>query len=152
MTKLESSVDGVSFTPVLDKSDVETDLSHDLVIPEEALSARYLRLTVFQVPYQQKPCISGFRVFGHGGGEKPQIPDFTVSRVSDITFHAEIGASDATGWNILWGSAPDKLYHSYMIFQPQKTISALIKDETYWVRVDAFNENGITEGTPVKLS
>ena len=55
----------------IDKSDVETDLSHDLVIPEEALSARYLRLTVFQVPYQQKPCISGFRVFGHGGGEKP---------------------------------------------------------------------------------
>ena len=150
--KLESSVDGVSFTPVLDKSDVETDLSHDLVIPEEALSARYLRLTVFQVPYQQKPCISGFRVFGHGGGEKPHAPVFTVNRVSDIAFRTEINTSDAMGWNILWGSAPDKLYHSYMTFQPQKTISALIKDETYWVRVDAFNENGITEGTPVKLS
>lgn len=150
--KLESSVDGISFTMVVDKSDAETDLSHDLVIPENSLSARYLRLTISQVPYQQKPCVSGFRVFGNGDGEKPQVPDFTVTRVSDIAFRAEISASDAMGWNILWGSAPDKLYHSYMTFQPQKTISALIKDEGYWVRVDAFNENGITEGACVKLS
>lgn len=122
------------------------------MIPEKNLSARFLRLTISQVPYQQKPCVSGFRVFGNGDGEKPQVPDFTVTRVSDIAFRAEISTSDAMGWNILWGSAPDKLYHSYITFQPQKTISALIKDETYWVRVDAFNENGITEGTPVKLS
>ena len=150
--KLESSVDGISFTPVVDKSNAETDLSHDLVIPEKNLSARFLRLTISQVPYQQKPCVSGFRVFGNGDGEKPQVPDFTVTRVSDIAFRAEISTSDAMGWNILWGSAPDKLYHSYMTFQPQKTISALIKDEGYWVRVDAFNENGITEGACVKLS
>ena len=55
--------------------------------------------------------------------------------------------SDTVGYNILFGSAPDKLYHNYMVFESgEKRIGALIKDRKYFVRVDAFNENGITEG------
>jgi hypothetical protein len=57
---------------------------------------------------------------------------------------AETGA---VGYNILWGSAPDKLYHSYMVFgAAEKKIGALMKGEPVWVRVDAFNEAGVTEG------
>lgn len=58
---------------------------------------------------------------------------------------------DAVGYNILWGHSPHKLYHSYMVFENKKRIGALIKDEEYYVRVDSFNENGITEGRMVKL-
>ncbi len=36
-----------------------------------------------------------------------------------------------------------------MVFGTEQRIGALVKDEHYYVRVDAFNENGITEG--VKL-
>ena len=51
------------------------------------------------------------------------------------------------GYNILFGSAPHKLYHSYMVFSAgEKRIGALVKGCHYFVRVDAFNENGITEG------
>ena len=110
-----------------------------------------INLTVLSVPYQQKPCISGFRVFGKGNGTKPQAPTFTVERRSDFAFHAKIHSADAIGWNILWGSSSDKLYHSYMTFQPERTVSALVKEEAYYVRVDAFNENGITEGPCIKL-
>ena len=60
--------------------------------------------------------------------------------------------SDAAGWNILFGNSEDKLYHSYMVFDSgEKRVGALIKDRDYYVRVDAFNENGITEGNVVKL-
>ncbi len=63
-------------------------------------------------------------------------------------------AEQATGYNILWGHKKDKLYHSYLVYGEElkeKRIGALIKDKNYYVRVDTFNENGITEGNTVKM-
>lgn len=59
---------------------------------------------------------------------------------------------DAIGWNILWGEEEDKLYHSCLTFEPQKNIGALVRNREYFVRVDAFNENGITQGNTMKLA
>ena len=60
--------------------------------------------------------------------------------------------ADALGYNILFGSSPEKLYHSDLIFNAgSQRVGALIKGREYYVRVDAFNENGITEGKCVKL-
>ena len=60
---------------------------------------------------------------------------------------------DTTGFNVLFGSEPDKLYHSYMLFAPgEKRIGALVKGREYYVRVDAFNDTGITHGKTVRLS
>ena len=51
------------------------------------------------------------------------------------------------GWNILFGSSPDRLYHSLMTFEAEgNVIGALVDGRKYFVRVDAFNENGITHG------
>lgn len=38
-----------------------------------------------------------------------------------------------------------------MTFERECTIGALVKGKEYYVRVDAFNENGITEGNCVRL-
>ena len=149
--KLEGSVDGESFIVIEDKWNADTDLSHDLVIKEEGMMLRYVRLTVEEVPYGQRPCVSGLRVFGLGAGEKPEVPAFTAKRTTDLDFEVKIESGNAMGWNILWGQSPDKLYHSYMIFKPEQKIGALVKDRNYYVRVDAFNENGITEGNCVEL-
>lgn len=56
---------------------------------------------------------------------------------------------DTVGYNVLWGFTPDKLYHSCMTFASEQNIGALVEGEKVYVRVDAFNENGITEGTEV---
>ncbi len=55
---------------------------------------------------------------------------------------------DAVGCEVLWGHSPDKLYHSVQVFgRNQAEIRALKAGvERYYVRVDAFNENGITAG------
>ena len=59
---------------------------------------------------------------------------------------------DALGYSILFGSSPEKLYHSDMVFASgEHRVGALIEGREYFVRVDAFNENGITEGKCVKL-
>ena len=64
----------------------------------------------------------------------------------------QVNFADALGYNILFGSAPDKLYHSDLVFGAgERRVGALIKGGKYWVRVDAFNGNGITEGTCVPL-
>ena len=151
--KLTGSIDGKDWFVIEDKSHAQTDLSHDLILREEGIRVRFLRLSDMAVPYGQQPCISGLRVFGLGQGEKPAAPVFTVRRENDLDMTVSVQSQENTlGCNILFGSSPDKLYHSYMTFKAgDQRIGALIKGRDYFVRVDAFNENGITEGTCVQL-
>lgn len=147
--KLEGSVDGNEYFMIEDKSAADTNLPHDLVVREEGLAVRYLKLTVLEVPYNQPACVSGLRIFGIGEGKKPEAPQFTAKRVNDLDMKVTIAGGDenVTGYNILWGHEEDKLYHSYMIFgKKEQDIRALIKGTDYFVRVDAFNDAGITEG------
>lgn len=164
--KLEGSKDGKDYFVIEDKSQAVSDLPHDLVVREEGLQVRYIRLTVVEIPYGVSPCISGLRVFGKGTGEKPKIPAFKVSRSEDgldLLVDME-GTKDATGYNILWGHEENKLYHSYQIYRNvedvqakedapiHKRIGALVKKQKdYYVRVDAYNASGITKGKTVKL-
>ena len=151
--KLEGSTDGESWFVIEDKSDAATDLSHDLIVCEEGFAARYLRLGNMAVPYEQNPCVSGLRVFGLGNGEKPDAPVFTATRLGDLDMIIQIKEQENTlGYNILFGSSPEKLYHSNMVFNAgSHRVGALIRGRDYFVRVDAFNENGITEGVCIKL-
>ncbi len=150
--KLEGSLDGEDYFVIEDKSDAETDLPHDLVVKEDGIQVRFLKLTVLEVPYGQPPCISGLRAFGKGDGAKPAVPEFEAVRENALDMVVKIrDDSAAAGYNILWGSRPEKLYHSYMVFKDSQRIGALVKGREYYVRVDAFNENGITKGNTVKL-
>ena len=151
--KLTGSIDGKDWFVIEDKSHAQTDLSHDLILREEGIRVRFLRLSDMAVPYGQQPCVSGLRVFGLGHGEKPTVPAFTTRRESGLDMTVSIEAQKNTlGYNILFGNSPEKLYHSYMVFQAgEKRVGALIKGRDYFVRVDAFNESGITEGTCIQL-
>lgn len=60
----------------------------------------------------------------------------------------KIGDCDAVGYNILWGTSPEKLYHSYMIFGKEQRVGALVKGKEYYVRVDAFNKMGLQRAIP----
>lgn len=163
--KLEGSKDGSSYFMIEDKSEASSDLPHDFIVRKEGIAVRYLRLTILEIPYGVTPCISGFRVFGVGNGDKPQVPAFSVKRSEDgLDILAKIeGTKDAVGYNILWGHEKEKLYHSYQIYRKirdvqnhtdaaiEQRIGALVKSQEYFVRVDAYNENGITKGNTVKL-
>lgn len=151
--KLEGSTDGVNYETIADKSLANTDLPHDFIELEEGKRFRYLKVTIVEVPYGQPACISGFRVFGIGTGEKAAPPKFKATRVGDLDMVVEIEPQkDAVGYNVLWGSSAGKLYHSYLIFGEKQKIGALVKGKEYFVRVDAFNEVGITEGNVQKVT
>ena len=147
--KLEGSADGINYVVLEDKSMVESDLPHDLVVLEEGMQLRYLRLSQMEVPYRQSPAISGLRVFGTGDGDKPGEVEFTARRTGELDMEVEMDTSDATGFNVLWGVSPEKLYHCYLTYNKKLHIGALVSGRSYCVRVDAFNENGITIGTKI---
>lgn len=148
---LEGSLDGKEYFALEDKSNAKTNLPHDLVVKEEGVKLRYIKLTILEVPYEQEPCISGLRVFGKGKGMLPQVPEFSAERVGDLDMDVTIECKDVVGYNILWGHSRSKLYHSYMIFDTKKRIGALVKGQQFYVRVDAFNEAGITKGQVKRL-
>ena len=150
---LEYSSDGENYTVIADKSQVDTDLPHDLVVLKAGVSARFIRLTIIELPFDQKPTVSGIRVFGKGSGQKPQAAtNVSGKRINDLEATIHWKATDAMGVNVLFGYLPDKLYHSYMVYgKEQLTIGALNKGQDCYCRVDAFNENGITAGSVFKL-
>ena len=146
--KLEGSSDGETWFLIKDKTGAGTDLSHDLIVREEGINLRYLCLSSISVPYGQNPCVSGLRVFGLGNGEKPAVPQYEAVRISGLDMVVKISEQKNTiGYNILFGSAEEKLYHNMLVYKPgEYRIGALIDGRSYAARVDAFNENGITEG------
>ena len=144
---LEGSADGETFVTLADKREADTDLSHDLVVMEEGKRLRYLRLSHMSVPYGQRPCVSGLRVFGLGNGQPPKKSVFRVERKGALDLEVTMHADGALGYNVLWGESPEKLYHSAICFEEKLTVGALVRGREYFVRVDAFNENGITEGS-----
>lgn len=149
---LEGSLDGEEFFVLEDKRESSSDLSHDFLVWEKGIKTRFVKISHMKVPYDQNPCISGLRVFGKCGGELPQQANYTIERISAIDMNVQIlnpeisSTAEPVGYNILWGQDKDKLYHSYLTYEPVKRIGALVEGKSYFVRVDTFNQCGITEG------
>jgi hypothetical protein len=155
--RLEGSVDAKGYFIIEDKNAASTDLPHDLVVREEGFTARYIKLIVLSLPYSQTVCVSGLRVFGKvcpgrpGHGEAPPAADnIEAVRESDIDIGVTWDGS-AMGYNVLWGFTADKLYHSYQVFDKKIHIGGLVKGQPVYLRVDSFNESGITESETIKL-
>lgn len=152
---LEISEEGTHWETLEDKRRAYTDLSHDLVVKGIGVQGRFVRLTITEVPFHVPACISGLRVFGRGRGPKPPKADIRLHRIGDLDFTVSAGPLPGVlGFNILWGNDEDHLYHSYLVMGNslnEKRIGALIRNHHYAVRVDTFNENGITEGRAEEL-
>lgn len=151
---VEYSNDGDKWTMLVDKSKNDTDNSHVYVQLPEKVACRYLKLTNVQVP-DGHFAISGFRVFGHGGGELPaDVSDFKAVRdASDLrrVHLAWSKTNDASGYMIAYGVAPDKLYQHYMVYEDTTvSINSLNAGLDYYFSIEAFNENGIGKKTTVK--
>lgn len=153
---LEGSEDGENWFTLADKRNADTDLSHDFMIFEDGVKVRYLKVMAEELPYNQNFALSGFRVFGNGNGEKPAKAQNVKAAVcagdklkADIAWDKVEGAD---GYNVRIGIAPDKLYTSYQVYVENfLNVTCLNKGQEYYVCVDSFNENGITEGDIVKM-
>ncbi|WP_239063510.1 family 43 glycosylhydrolase [Bacteroides sp. 51] len=152
--RIEGSKDGKQWNMLVDKSANTADASNDYTQLNQPADARYIRITNLYYP-SGKFSISGLRVFGKMDKPLPAAAELTSlvrnednRRSVHLTWNRIEGA---TGYNIRFGTAKDKLYHNYMVYDNnQLDINILNVGQSYYFAMDSFNEAGITKGTDVK--
>ena len=117
------------------------------------VKARYWRITNIHTA-DGTFAISGFRIFGTAGGSlPPKATNVCATRDAADPCIVRLqwtASKTATGYNIRYGSAVNKLYHTYQVFDKNLLIIRnLNKDQHCYFTVDSFNENGIQEGTKI---
>jgi len=151
---LEYSSDNKNWNTLVDKTTNTEDLTHQYHVMKTPLKARYLKVTNYRVP-DGTFAISGFRVFGSGTGSKPaKVRSLVAKRDENDSRNVTLQwkkQQNAVGYNVRFGTQPDKLYRSYQVYSDTTiTIRSLDKDQQYWFSIDAFGENGVTSGTTGK--
>ncbi|WP_027137580.1 family 43 glycosylhydrolase [Gaetbulibacter saemankumensis] len=149
---IEVSVDGENWKTIADYSKNTRDMPHGYIELYESVDARYVR-------YNHVYCtnkylaISEFRVFGNGYEAVPDSPaNFKVVRQkdrrnADLTWDND---DKAQGYVIYWGIEKDKLNLSALMYdEPNYELRALTTDQSYYMQVESFNENGISEKSEI---
>jgi hypothetical protein len=144
---IEVSEDGETWQTVVDRSNSWKDSPNAYMVLSQPVEAKFVRYKNIEVPGPNL-AMSEIRVFGLGLGEKPaQVKGFKVKRETDrrdatISWDPVKGAQ---GYNIRWGIAPGKLYHSWLVYDDTDLLMRnLDKNTSYSFTIEAFNENGIS--------
>lgn len=150
---VRASIDGIDWVDLDDTRGSSESRSHRFIELAQPAAYRYVRVTGFAQPYGGRLAVSGLRVFGRGGGELPTAAAPTAMRTSALNALIRWAAvPGAQGYNVRYGIASDKLYSSWLLYEKTSLdLGALNAGHDYWVAVDAFNENGVTRGTPVRV-
>ena len=153
---LECSNDQKIWKTLVDKRTDKTDVPHDYIQLSKPVLARYIRLTNYHVP-DGTFAIAGLRAFGKGPGAIPEkVLNFIVTRNQNDKREVKLSwkkNQNAVGYNIRYGEAPDKLYHTNQVMNNDTlTIRSLNSNQKYYFVIDAFNEAGIQKGNTMAVT
>ena len=151
---LEYSTDNKTWKTLIDKSKNRSDVPHDYIELNKPIKARFIRLTNYKVP-DGTFALAGLRIFGYAPMQTPAAVENINGKRQDndrCVVKFDWKKSDgAIGYNIRYGVAKDKLYHTYQILGTNSvTISSLNSLQKYYFTIDAFNEKGITRGAKIQ--
>lgn len=146
---LWKSDDGKRWQKLIDKSKNKTDIPHEYVELPMPVRTRYLKLENIHMP-TGKFAISGFRVFGKGGGNPPDsVRQFIVLRTEKDKRSAWLKwqpVDEAYAYNIYLGDAPDKLYNCIMVYDANEYwLKTLDSQKPVYLTIEAINENGVSQ-------
>ena len=147
--KLWGSTDGKKWVMLKDKSNNQTDVPHDYIELENPVKARYVKLENKAMP-TGKFALSGLRVFGLGDGNLPSpVKPLIVLRTEKDKRSAWLKwppSSEAFGYNLYYGTHPDKLYTSIMVYDANEYwLKTLDSKKTYYFSIESFNEKGVSK-------
>lgn len=150
---LYESADGKKWTLLVDRSNNRTDVPQEYVELEHSVSTHYLRLENKHMP-TGKFALSGFRVFGKGKGDRPDtVKQLIVLRGEKDRRSAWIKwkpVDNAYAYNIYYGTAPDKLYNSILVYSDNNYwFKVMDREKPYYFSIVAVNENGLSARTAV---
>jgi hypothetical protein len=151
---VEISQDGQEWTVVGDSRGTGLDAPHAYLVLDAPCQTRFVRVTSGRLPFDGVFAVSGVRVFGTGDGDAPPPVRARAIRVDDRTARIEWDAAPgAVGYNVRYGRHPQKLYHSWLVYERTALdLRSLNADAEYWVAVDAFGEAGVASGEPVSAA
>jgi hypothetical protein len=149
---VEYSTDGSTWKRLIDRTLNAKDMPHELIPLTESVQARFFRITNTR-EMSGKFSISGFRIFGNGGGKAPElVSHFKVIRKEDrrrVEFNWD-KVDNATGYIIRWGIEKNQLTNSTMVMGDNQLEAGYFnRDSPYYFSIDSFNENGITHDKKV---
>lgn len=150
---LYESTDGKRWKTLVDKSANRTDIPHDYIELQHPVQTRYLKLENRHMS-GGKFAISGLRIFGNGNEEKPDtVKQLIVLRTEKDKRNAWIKwrpVDNAYAYNIYFGTAPDKLYNSILVYSTNEYwFKVMDMEKSYYFSIEALNENGVSGRTKV---
>jgi hypothetical protein len=145
---LESSLDGKRWQPLAATGPERRDRPNAYFQLPAPVRARYVRYVHGHVGAAHL-AISDLRVFGDAGGAAPRTPADVAAvrpepRMMTVSWRRVPGA---VGYNVRWGTRPDRLTLCYQVFAGRGTrldVRALNAGVDYFVAVEAFDENGVS--------
>ena len=145
--ELWQSPDGENWRLLIDKRDNDTDVPHDYVELASPARARYLKLVNIHMA-AGKFAVAGLRLFGKADGDPPPpVAGFAVQRGADrreVSFTWE-KSPGAYAYNLYYGIAPGKLYNCILIHDADHyTFRGLNRDQSYFARMEALGESGVS--------
>jgi len=151
--KLYYSFDGKKWNILMDKSNNKTDVPHEYVELEKPVQVRFIKLENIHMP-TGKFAISGLRVFGNGGGEKPAtVENFIVLRTEKDKRSAYLKwkpVNNAYAYNIYYGIDPKKLYTCIMVHDfNEYWLKTMDNQKQYYFTIEAVNENGVSQKSSI---
>ncbi len=147
------SADGKKWQTLVDKTHNTTDVPHDYVELPTPAKTRYLRLENIHMP-TGKFAISGLRVFGKSPDPAPDtVKQLIVLRTQKDKRSAWIKwqpVNNAYAYNIYFGTAPDKLYNSILVYDANEYwFKVMDKEKSYYFAIESLNANGVSQKTAV---
>ena len=151
--KLYYSVDGKKWNILMDKSNNKTDVPHEYVELEKPVQAKFIKLENIHMP-TGKFAISGLRVFGNGGGEKPAtVENFIALRTEKDKRSAYLKwkpVNNAYAYNVYYGTDPKKLYTCIMVYDfNEYWLKTMDNQKQYYFTIEAINENGVSQKSSI---
>jgi xylan 1,4-beta-xylosidase len=151
---VQISDDAAHWQTCLDRDNNTLDLPHDYTQLEQPVTARYVRLVNVHMPAGALFSVSGFRIFGSGLGKAPaKVKDVKAVRDDSNLRHAHVSwrpVKNADFYIIRYGISRDRLFGNYQVYGTNEfDINSLNLGVSYYLTVDAINDNGITKGTKI---
>ena len=151
------SLDCVHWNTLVDRSQNQVAAPHDYRSLPAPVTARYIKLVNGHGPQSLKFAVSDLRIFGNAGGEAPTaVKELQCQRHNDDSRFVTVNwkpSGDADGYLLRYGITPEALYQTIQIqggANGELTFHALMRNQRYYYRLDAFNANGITTGPTAK--
>lgn len=151
--KAYTSADGEHWDLLVNNSNNKITNPHDFIILPEPVNTRYIKVECVHAMNGVPFGVRDIRVFGHGDGVKPEtVASSKVTRDEQDARFAMVEwtpSDNADGYVVKFGTEPDFMNQNIQVKGGETSslcIHILTKGVKYYYRVDAYNENGITEG------